>query len=142
MAYATYADLTRKHDEQYLIQLSDDNADGVADTAVIDEAIAQADAEINARVSSRYAVPLTPTPALATSLSAVLAIGNLYARRGMDRPETVKDDVKAATGLLNRIGEGKATWGDATEPEADTATLDVRMTSQTRVFDRAGMQGF
>jgi len=140
--YSTYADLIKKHDEQYLIQLSDDNNDGVADTSVIDEAIAQADAEINARVANRYAVPLNPVPALATSLSAVLAIGNIYAHRGMDRPETVKEDVKAAIALLNRIGEGKSTWGDATEPEADISTLDVRMTSKPRVFDRGSLKGF
>jgi len=140
--YATYADLIKKHDEQYLIQLSDDNNDGIADTSIINEAIAQADAEINSRVANRYAVPLTPVPALATSLSAVIAIGNLYAHRGMDRPETVKEDVKAAIALLNRIGEGKATWGDAINPTADSSTLDVRIASQTRIFSRTGLKSF
>lgn len=142
MPYSTYADLIKVHDEQYLIQLSDDDDDGVADADVIDQAIAKADAEINARVSNRYAVPMNPVPALATSLSATLAVSNLYSHRGMDKPETVKDDAAAAIKLLDRIGEGKATWGEATEPEADTASLDVRMTSKTRVFDRDSMKGF
>ncbi|OIO70887.1 MAG: hypothetical protein COS35_06505 [Zetaproteobacteria bacterium CG02_land_8_20_14_3_00_50_9] len=142
MAYSTYADLIKKHDEQYLIQLSDDDGDGIADAVVIDEAIAQADAEINARISMRYSVPMNPVPALATSISATLAIGNLYSHRGMDKPDTVKDDVKAAIALLDRIGEGRATWGEATEPAADTAQLDVRISSQTRVFNRNNMSGF
>lgn len=140
--YSTYADLIKAHDEQYLIQLSDDNNDGIADTAIIDEAIAKADAEINARISNRYAVPMNPIPALATQLSITLAISNLYSHRGMDKPDTVKDDAAAAIKLLDRIGDGRATWGEATEPAADTATLDVRMTSQTRVFNRNNMRGY
>jgi len=140
--YSSYADLIKQHDEQYLIQLSDDNNDGVADTAIIDEAIAKADAEINARISNRYAVPMNPVPVLAKSLSATLAIGNLYSHRGMDKPQTVTEDVAAAISLLNRIGDGKAGWGEASLPEPDATTLDVRMTSQTRIFNRTGMKGF
>jgi len=140
--YSVYADLINAHDEQFLIQLSDDNADGVADTLVIDQAIAKADAEINARVSKRYTVPMNPVPGLATSLSATLAVGFLYSRRGMNKPDSVKEDVAAAIKLLDRIGEGKATWGDASEPVADNNTVDVRITSQTRVFSRNSMKGF
>ena len=140
--YSTYADLIKVHDEQYLIQLSDDNGDGIADTAVIDEAIAQADAEINARIANRYAVPMNPVPTLATSLSAKLAVGFLYGHRGTDRPDTVKEDVAATIKLLDRIGEGKAGWGEAILPEPDTTTLDVRMTSQTRTFNRTGLKDF
>jgi len=140
--YSTYADLIKAHDEQFLIQLSDDNGDNIADTAITDEAISRADAEINARVAKRYAVPMNPVPALATSISATLAIGFLYSHRGMDKPQSVTDDVKAAIALLDRIGDGKATWGEANEPAADQATLDVRIVSQTRVFDRTSMKGF
>ncbi|OIP98858.1 MAG: hypothetical protein AUK35_09665 [Zetaproteobacteria bacterium CG2_30_46_52] len=142
MPYATYADLIDAHDEQYIIQLSDDNKDGIADPAVIAKAIASADADINARISNRFAVPLNPVPALATSLSSLLAIGILYSRRGMDKPDAVKEDVKAAHALLDRIGEGKANWGEASSPTADSTSLDVRMTSQTRVFDRTSLKGF
>lgn len=142
MPYSTYADLIKTHDEQFLVQLSDDDGNGIADTAVIDEAIAFADSQINARVGGRYTVPMSPVPALARTISAQLAIGYLYSRRGMDKPEAVKDDVKAASQLLDRIGDGRATWGEATEPAADTATLDVRIASQTRVFNRDNMKGF
>jgi len=140
--YSSYADLIKAHDEQYLIQLSDDNSDGIADTAVIDQAIAKADAEINARISNRYTVPMNPVPALATSLSATIAVGILYSHRGMDKPQTVTDDVAAAIKLLDRIGDGKAGWGESIAPIADTTTLDVRMQSQTRVFNRNNMKGF
>ena len=90
----------------------------------------------------RYTVPLNPVPALAVSLSAILAIGNLYSHRGTPKPETVKDDVKSAITLLDRIGTGKATWGESTPLAADTTTLDVRISSQPRTFDRTTMRGF
>lgn len=142
MAYSTYADLIAAHDEQYLIQLADSDNNGIADPEKIAQAIEAADADINARVSSRYAVPLNPVPALARSHSAILAISFLYSRNGQDKPQSVIDDVKAVHKLLDRIGEGKATWGEATEPVADASTLDVRMSSQTRVMNRTSLRGF
>lgn len=142
MAYATYADLIAAHDEQYLIQLTDSDNNGIADPEKIAQAIEAAEADINARISSRYAVPLNPVPALAKAHAAILAISLLYSRNGQDKPQSVIDDVKAVHKLLDRIGEGKATWGEATEPVADTATLDVRMTSKPRVMNRDTLRGF
>jgi len=142
MSYATYQDLIQIHDERTIIELSDDNGDGVADVAVIDAALAQADAEIHARVSRRFAVPLSPIPALAISLAATLVVGLLHARRSGELATSLKDSVQAAKKLLDRIGEGKADWGESVQPISDTAHMDVRIQSQVRVFNRQTMRGF
>ena len=140
MAYATYTDLIDQMDEATLIQLADDNADGQADPGVVDAAIAQADAEINARVGGRYAVPLSPVPALAVRFSAMLAAANLYIHRGVDVPDSLAAAVADARSLMNRIGDGKASWGESVQPAADRTALDVRSGSQPRVFDRVKMK--
>jgi len=142
MRYATYADIILNHDERIIIELSDDNGDGIADVAVVNAVLAQADAEINARIATRYAIPMNPVPALATPLAASLAVGLLYARKSGDLPLSVKESMQSAKKLLDRIGEGKADWGEPIQPLTDTVHMDVRMQSQTRVFDRTKMRGF
>lgn len=136
MAYSTYQDLIAAFDEQLIIQMSDDNGDGVADQAVLDQAIRAADAEIDARVGNRYAVPLSPAPRLATSISAALAVAWLYTRRGVDKPQSVIEAERAARDLLNRIAAGTASWGEAITPAPDQTTLDVRVASSPRGFGR------
>jgi len=142
MAYATYTDLITAHEEVTIIQLSDDNHDGIADVAVIDAVLAQADDEIHARIATRYAVPMNPVPALAKRLAVSLAIGLLFARRSGDLPLSVKEQVQSAKKLLDRIGEGKADFGAAALPVSDAIHLDVRMQSQPRIFNRTRMKGF
>jgi len=140
--YAIYGNLIAHTEEQTIIQLSDDNNDGVADNTVIDAAIMQADGQINARVSMRYAVPLDPAPALAVQMSTTLAVAGLYTHRGITLPESLQIEVDRAIALLNRIGDGKAGWGEAVQPQGDRTALDVRHTSQPRTFDRASLKGF
>jgi len=140
--YASYADLISAHEERTIVQLADENGDGVADTAVIDAALAKADAEIHARVSRRYAVPLDPVPALAVQLATTLAIGFLYARRPGDMPTSIKEGVSSAKSLLDSIGAGRAMFGESTPPTPDASNLDVRISSQPRIFNRTGMKGF
>ncbi len=142
MAYANYQDLIAAFDEQLIIQMSDDNGDGIADANVIDQAIRAADAEIDARIGNRYAVPLNPAPRLAASISAALAVAGLYTRRGVDKPQSVIEAERAARDLLNRIAAGTAGWGEAVTPPPDETSLDVRSSSQARVFGRGRMKGF
>ncbi|MDQ6974103.1 MAG: DUF1320 family protein, partial [Mariprofundaceae bacterium] len=89
-----------------------------------------------------YAVPMSPVPALAKRLAANLAVGLLFARRSGDLPLSVKEQVQSAKRLLDRIGEGKADFGAAVLPVSDAIHLDVRITSQARIFDRTRMKGF
>ncbi|RMF15194.1 MAG: DUF1320 domain-containing protein [Alphaproteobacteria bacterium] len=142
MAYASYQDLIEAFDEQLIIQMSDDNGDGVADAAVIDQAIASADAEIDASIGTRFAVPLNPVPRLAVRFSCALAVAWLYTRRGVDKPASVLDAERAARDMLKRIAAGQATWGEPVAAAPDTSELDVRTSSATRVFDRGRLTGF
>lgn len=81
MAYSVEADVRNAvGGANTLKQLLDRNADGTADTGVLDEAIIEADALIDSYASKRFAVPFaTPSPQI-VKLSARLA--GYYLRRG------------------------------------------------------------
>ena len=81
MSYSTQTDLQNLLTPAQLVQLTDDNQDGVVDTAPITEAIAEADAEIDGYLGARYPVPVSPIPVLLKNLSVAIALWKLYSRR-------------------------------------------------------------
>lgn len=58
MAYVTNADIQMRVGSASYVQLSDDNGDGVADTAVVDEVRLAAEGELDRYLAARHAVPV------------------------------------------------------------------------------------
>lgn len=87
-SYAAAADLTTYVDSKTLILLADDNADGLADPAVLSGALVNASARIDAALmSAEFVVPVAIPGAFLVSLCARLCLSGLYGRR----PETGVD---------------------------------------------------
>ncbi len=128
MAYSVEADIKKQLDPALLVQLADDDNDGVADSGVISQAIADADAELDSYLSGRYTVPLSPVPALVKKLSVDVAIWNLYSRRSTVEDEVRKSRYAAAVKLLTAISKGEARLGIDPEPtsEQDIQTTRVK----------------
>jgi len=112
MGYSSIEDLKRLLPERELLQLADDSEDasGTIDSpdvvAVLNEAVDQADREIDGYVSARYAVPLDPVPGLARNFSAELAVAVLLRRRG-DLPEAWENERVRVLRSLEKIAEGR-----------------------------------
>lgn len=72
MSYITNNDLEERLGSATLLQLADDDANGVADVGIVDEARLAAEGEVNSRLAVRYAVPidLTAHPELADLLGS------------------------------------------------------------------------
>ena len=51
---------------------------------IIDEAIADADGEIDGYLAKRYAVPISPAPKIINKCSKDIAVYNLFSRIGID----------------------------------------------------------
>ena len=81
MSYFDRQDYVDRHGEQELIQLTDRDGDGLEDTEVLDRAAADADAEINAYVGARYALPLPSTPELLKRVARDLVRCSISVRR-------------------------------------------------------------
>ena len=111
---------------------------------LIDEAIADADGEIDGYLAKRYAVPLAPVPTVITKLSNDIALYNLRSRAGMDEAGREANDLtryNAAIKFLTLVAEGKVSLGtEASDPQA-AAAAGFSMHSNRRLFSRDTMKG-
>lgn len=124
MAYCTSADLTNSGlASATLIQLTDDTGAGVANAAVIAEAIAQADAELDAYLGARYSIPVSPVPALLRTLSVACAVWKLYGHRGVDDPRR-RQDYEDAIAIARRLARGEMVLPDVTSGEVASDGAD------------------
>ena len=137
MAYSTQSDLEKQLPNELLVQLADDDGDGVIDSGIVPDAIQKADDEINAYAATRYTVPFVPVPTLIKALSVDLSIWNLYARRGREN-ETVTKRYDRAVKLLRDIAAGTATLGETPGPaESETGLPESTTTvSDERIFTK------
>ncbi|MCP4259091.1 MAG: DUF1320 domain-containing protein [Planctomycetes bacterium] len=119
MPYSTLTDIKKVIPEDTIIQLTDDTGNAAVDTVKVDEAIAQADGEIDTYVGAKYTVPLSvPIPDIIRGISCDIAIYKLYKRRMEDIPETRDTSYTRAVKLLKEIRDGKQPLPIATAPAA------------------------
>lgn len=137
MPYCTISDITDQLPSRDLIALTDDDRMGVANSAVVDRAIADGDATIDAYCQNRYPLPLDPVPTAIRRLCVDLAIYNLFSRRSsvLDLPEIRKDRQKEAIRFLEKVATGTIQIGAAL-PEPESSGNSVSISSPERVFSR------
>lgn len=109
---------------------------------IIEEAIGDADGEIDGYLIKRYPVPLSPTPKVINKFSKDIAVYNLFSRAGIDEGEKEKNYLnryKAAVRFLENVAKGVIDIGitDSTQK----ANTGFSMTSNTRLFSRNSMKG-
>lgn len=141
MAYCTQDDIVQQLDEDTLIQLTDDEGAGSVDTAVVNRAIADAGATIDAYCQGRYSVPLDPVPDMIRQLSVDIAIYNLYSRRADAVPDNRLERYKNAIRFLEKVASGQILLGAAT-PAPETTGSSVDIDQADRIFTRDKMGGF
>ncbi len=140
MTYATQADLTDRFGAVELAQLTDRASGQVIDTAVLDRALADADAEINSYLASRYALPLASTPTVLVRLAADMARYRLHDDRVT---EAVRARYQDAVSLLKRLASGEVRLdGAATPPPAASNSSGVSVSSPDRVFGADALSGY
>lgn len=109
--YCSQTDLEERLDPQVLRALTDDDADGLADTDIVDAAIADAGAMIDTYLRARYTVPLSPVPDLVKSICATSTVYFLLTRRREIVPEEHLKRYEAAIQLLDRLARGELALG-------------------------------
>lgn len=134
MAYSTQDDLLAMISPAELAALTAE-AGEVPDGQVVAAAITRADAEIDAALGLRYAVPLSPVPERVKTLSVDLALYHLYSRRGV-APEVWRRKYQDALAFLQQVAGGQATLagssGEPTGASREPGDLD----GPPRVFSR------
>jgi phage gp36-like protein len=143
MPYCTYTDLETAFGEAELIQLTDRQSAGVVNEAVLDAAIAAADAEINQRLRAKgWTVPI------ATSSPDLLRIAQDITRFFLHvdvAPEPVKDAFDRAIKKLDNYVKGLVDLDlGSPAPAAASGAGDVEFTKthNDRLFTRETLAGF
>ena len=128
MAYATRSDLEARYAQEIA------QREEVLPALGLENALADADAEIDGYLSVRYGVPLSPVP---TNIRRVACVIARYRLLGDAVSEAARQDYKDALSFLRDIAVGRARLEGAptlaTSPEART----VQMVSGSRIFGRS-----
>lgn len=134
--YYTQADYIARFGDQELVRLTDEDSTGQPDSFAFDRAAADASADIDAYLASRYPLPLAdPLPRALTSIAAALTREKLH---GQFPTETVTKEADRARKLLGDLSTGKAkllldTGAEAPLPQ-NVATGITAVVGSDRVF--------
>ncbi len=140
MAYCTLSDIIKLVQESSILQLTDDENTGSVNQARVDEAIAQADSEIDS-YCGMYTLPFSFVPSLIRKLSVDMAIYHLYSRASSEEmPPVRKERYEQALSYLRDIAKGVVTLG--VEEEIADGTILTNKTTRNRVFTRRKMRYF
>jgi phage gp36-like protein len=139
--YCTIDDIKQQIPEEVIVQLTDDDNQGVIDEAKVNDAIANADALIDGYCSGRYVVPFVVAPAIIKPLAMDLAIYNLYARRVETMPDVRDKNRSNAIKLLADISKGAVKLGEVAATTPVQPQQSPEITSADRLFSRTSMKG-
>lgn len=108
MAYCTQEDLLTLLSEEELALISAETGD-TPDEAIVEDAIAAADALIDGYCEPRYRhlLPFDPVPSLVKALSADIALYHLFSRR-TTMPEVRRLKYEDAVSFLKQVATGRA----------------------------------
>jgi len=146
MAYCTQSDIEKMLPEKQLIRLTDDENTGLINTVRLDEAIDSAAEEIDAYIGSRTKLPVSGTaPPILGKFNTDIAIFNLYSRFSENIPETREDRYKNAIKTLEKISEGKLSFGIQPLPDppsADEYAAAGQISARDKMFGPAAMDKY
>ena len=144
--YITLADIENMIPESEIVMLTDDESLGSVNSDRVDEAIAQADSEVNGHLAVRYSVPLgAPVPNVVAKLSTDIAIYNLYSRGVAETvPEVRRQRYLDAVTTLKAMGKGTIFLDvDPLPPPKELESgAQSNKTEDESTFTRDSMEGF
>lgn len=151
MAYCTAAEVLDMLKEDMLnVIIGDDYIENEderiqAITPIVEQAIADADAEIDGYLAKRYKVPFGKTPQVINKFAKDIALYNMVSRKGVDendREKTYLTRYNAAIAFLIKVAEGKISIGVSENNTEDAARIGFSMSNSPRLFSRGNMKGW
>ncbi|MEX2524449.1 MAG: DUF1320 domain-containing protein [Gammaproteobacteria bacterium] len=137
--YTTKQEMIDRFGEPELIQLTDrDGSAGAIVDDVLDQALTDADSEIDSYLAVRYSLPLPETPRVIKRIAADIARWHLY---DDSAPEDIRNRYKDAVKLLEGIRDGKVALGLSDLPAGQGAG-DVQTKTHDPIFTRDDLKDF
>lgn len=109
---------------------------------LIEQAIDDADGEIDGYLASRYPTPLKKVPKVINKYSKDIAVYNLFSRAGLDEGERENNYLtryKAAIKFLELVAKGTVDIG-MQDPQRQAST-GFNVTANKRIFSRDSLRG-
>lgn len=132
MTYAVQQDLVDRFGETELAQLTDRSTGAFVDVAVLNRALADADAEIDSYLASRYQLPLSSAPVALVRVAADIARYRLFDDRVT---EAVRDRYQEAVAYLKQIAIGNVVIDGAAALTPASTAIAVKANAPERVFN-------
>lgn len=132
MTYATESDLEARFGADELIQRTNRTGGAAIDMEVLGRALADADAEIDSYLATRYTLPLASTPAVLVRLACDIT---RYQLCGDKVPDSVRQRYEDAVGVLKRMATGSVQLaGMAPVPAVGGSGNAVAVRTARRLF--------
>lgn len=132
MTYATESDLVERFGFDELAQRTNREDGSTIDTVVLGRALADADAEIDGYLATRYTLPLSSTPTVLVRLASDLA---RYQLCGDKVPDSVRQRYVDAVVVLKRLASGDVQLAGITAiPAAGGSGNAVAVRTPARLF--------
>ena len=147
MSYLSNSDIETRVGPAAYVQLTDDAGTGLANEAVVDEARAGAEGEVDTYLARRYAVPidLTRHPEL-TGILKSIALDLAEHRLRLRRPPVPAEAVArrdAAIQWLKEVASGDIELPAATQPaDSPLGGFHGRATGTERIMTREDLSDF
>ena len=118
-----------------LVLLADQDGDGNADSAVVNQAIHDACGHIDSYLAVKFAVPIVPTPDVLRKRA--VSLSHYFLQLGRDSvTENMQKEYDRITKWLEAVVAGTVSLGISATPAASSAAPGAQHTEQPRLFGR------
>lgn len=139
MSYATAQDIINRYGNDHLLLIADRDNDGEVDASVVEQAAADADAEIDAYLAGRYVLPMPEVPAVLQRLAVDIMVYRLTPTADTGT-ETIKSRYELAVKMLDKISKGTISLGLPTVATPASSNGAVVLAGPRRRFSRGVLQ--
>ncbi len=142
MSYATPQDIINRYSNQDLVQLTNEDPTATSiNTALLQQALDDASAEIDGYLGARFVLPLTDPPTVLDRLATDIAMYRVQSLRPIHDLADARKRYDDAIGMLIRVAAGELTLGIAADGRETAASAD-QAEGPARVFNRNTLKGF
>jgi phage gp36-like protein len=147
VAYASSGDMIARYPNRDLVQLTNEDPTQIeVNASVIDQALADASAEIDGYLDGRFALPLTDVPAVLNRLACDVAMYRMQSLRPLHDMADARKRYEDAIELLVRVARGQVTLGltpDNLEPAEGLNEIAINEWGcVARIFSRSSLKGY
>lgn len=142
MSYASKQNLIDRFGQDELVKLTDrtNRPPTTIDDTVLQQALDDADGEINGYLATaKIVTPMPSPPSILVAKACAMARYFLFKDKATEKVRTDYEDARA---WLRDVAAGRASLGDKTSAPATAPSVGpVKMTGATRVFTSDSMKG-